>query len=366
MSEFPYTVCFYCADQNTHRDRSRGITHYTYGLLSHLRDVNAVGLLAVVSMSSFEIPDGIQKITLPFQTDHLPGRLLADHLHSFLTPRNAAPIWHYPKGFLPMGRQVKAKKVGTIPDVMLQFYADHHPGSRSRLAFAYWLRVLKDSIRKLDLIITVSEFSKRGILEFCERHHQKCPPIIVTYEGVDVAPCMRSTPEKQDYVVHLASHLPHKATGWLLEQWSSLGRTTRDLPMLKLVGDLDARSSASLARLKNVSLVPPLPRAELLELIAAGRALLLPSEIEGFGIPAVEAYLLGTPVAYVRGTAVEEILGNESPGGFYRDIDSFRTALSEVLNLAPGVIQSKAAWLKRRYSWNDCIGRTLEAYKAAL
>ena len=44
--------------------------------------------------------------------------------------------------------------------------------------------------------------------------------------------------------------------------------------------------------------------------------LLLPSEIEGFGLPALEAYYLSTPVVYVRGTAVEEILGERSPGGF--------------------------------------------------
>ena len=127
MDKFPSTVCFYCADQNTHRDRSRGITRYTYGLLSHLRDTQAIQIRALVSKSSFAIPDGIERVTLPCQSDHLIGRLAADHLHPLIASQNVADIWHYPKGFLPVGFQVKGRKVGTVADVMLQ----HHVCDRS-------------------------------------------------------------------------------------------------------------------------------------------------------------------------------------------------------------------------------------------
>ena len=98
--------------------------------------------------------------------------------------------------------------------------------------------------------------------------------------------------------------------------------------MLRLVGDLDSRAASLFARMKKVSLVPPLPRDELELCLASSRALLLPSEIEGFGIPAVEAYHLGTPVAYARHTALEEILGANAAGGFERDLGSFRRAFS--------------------------------------
>jgi glycosyltransferase involved in cell wall biosynthesis len=367
MSKSPYAVCFYCADQNPQRDRSRGITRYTYGLLSHLRDAKMIRLMALVSKSSFTIPEGIERYSLPFATDRLVGRLLADHLHPLIGPRTVSDIWHYPKGFLPVGFQANGKRVGTVADVMLQFDADHHPESRSGLTWAYWLGMLKHSIQNLDLILTVSEFSKRAILQFCQRHRLKCPPIIVTYEGVEVLKSDGTMPGcKEDYVVHLASKLPYKATTWLLEQWSCLAQTKRDLPMLRLVGDLDDRATALLSKMTNVSLVPPLPRAQLEEVISKSRALLLPSEIEGFGIPAVEGYLLGTPVAYAKGTALEEIVGPGSPGGFDRDRDSFEAALNEALNMDRGAVEKKATDLKRRYNWNDCVRRTLEAYSSVL
>jgi glycosyltransferase involved in cell wall biosynthesis len=94
--------------------------------------------------------------------------------------------------------------------------------------------------------------------------------------------------------------------------------------------------------------------------------LLLPSEIEGFGIPAVEGYLLGTPVAFAKGTALEEIVGPDSPGGFDRDVDSFLAALNDVLNMNGAAVTEKAAWLKARYNWNNCVRGTVAAYRTLL
>lgn len=363
MSNLPGSVCFYCADQNPDRDRSRGITRYTSGLLSSLRDFGQMGLAAVVSKSSFAVPNDIVQRCLPFRTDHVIGRLAADHLHPLLAHRDLAEIWHYPKGFLPIGLQVRAKKVGTIADVILQHDADHHPETRPRLAWIYWIGLLKHSIRNLDLIITVSEFSKNAIRTFCDRYGLKCPPIVVAYQGVTVEKTDGASEAKEDYVVHLASNNPSKGTRWLLEQWEILSQARKDSPHLRLIGDLDSRAAALLDRLSNVSLTPSLPGVELEMTIAKARALLMPSEIEGFGIPAVESFLLGTPVAYSKDTALEEIIGAGSRGGFERDTDSFLSALEEALGMENGTVQQKAAQLKERYNWEDCVHQTLEAYR---
>ena len=363
MRDLP-SVCFYCADQNPPLDRSRGITAYTYGLLSHLRDAGRVELMAVVSRSSFPIPDGITQFTFPFRTNHITGRLLADHLHPLILLDRCADIFHYPKGFLPAGLQIRTRRVGTIADVIVQFAADHYPESRSKLAFSYWLWMLKHSIRSLDLILTVSEFSKRAILEFCDRHRLKNPPIVVTYEGVAISTASSEIPQtKENCAVHLAPGLPNKGTTWLLEQWQSLQASGKDLPALQLVGDLDDHGAMVFSKLKNATLVEPLPRSQLEKVIAKARVLLFPSEIEGFGIPAVEAYLLGTPVVYRKETAVEEVLGKDLPGGFNSEPNSFEAALTEALNLDSISVEKTRLSLKQRYDWTVCAQRTIEAYK---
>ena len=364
MTDHAIKVCFYCADQNPHRDRSLGITNYTAGLLRHLHENNSVGLQAVVSKSSAVVPDEIPKTVLPFRTDHVPGRLLADHFHALLIGSKIdADIWHYPKGFVPFGSQVRQPKVGTVADTIIQFYADHYPQSRSRAGFAYWIAMLKNAIRRFDVILTVSDFSKRSILEFADRHRLKKPNVVVTYQGVDVEET--SAEEKENYVLHLASAQPHKRTNWLLNEWSKLELSDRAL-RLRLIGHVDRAGRELAASAKNVELLPPMSRSELGQVMKSARALILPSEIEGFGLPALEAYYSGTPVAYVKGTAVEEIVGFNIPGAFTFDEWSFSNALNEVLKLNASEIDLKRVELQERFAWSNCTERTMKAYRSLI
>jgi len=280
--------------------------------------------------------------------------------------RKGADIWHYPKGFLPFGPQVRAKKVGTIADLMLQYEADVYPELRSNLEFTYWIGLLKHSLQHLDLVITVSEFSKRAISEFCLRHKVKQPPIIVTFTPVTVLKQQGESPSKEDYVVHLASKIFYKGSRWLLQQWLALQCAGRELPALTLVGDLDSEAQRLYSQIADVTLIAPLSRNELSKLIAKARALLVPSEIEGFGRAVVEGYMLGTPAVYTKGTALEEVLGPGSPGGFNRECESFYAALNEALKLDNHFIRKKAAELEGHYSCDNCASRTLEAYQTLL
>lgn len=357
------SVCFYCADQNPHRDRSLGITNYTSDLLNALKRNGGIQLQAVSSKSSSGVPDGIANTILPFATDNVPGRLLGDHLHPLMVGnRIETQLWHYPKGFLPLGPQVRQPKVGTIADTILQFYADKYPHQRSRFDYGYWIAMLKNAVRKFDSIITVSEFSKRAILEFAERHRIKAPTIHVTYEGVDEHLDSTGKQRSRDYLLHLASSAPHKKTNWLLEQWRRLQERESALPPLRLIGRLDQTGQRLVSGLKNVEVFPWLQREEIFEAMRGAMALILPSEIEGFGLPALEAYYCGTPVAYVKTTAVEEILGPDTPGGFRLDDDSLTDAVTELLAMDSEYITRKRNELEQRFSWQSCVERTLRCY----
>jgi glycosyltransferase involved in cell wall biosynthesis len=171
---------------------------------------------------------------------------------------------------------------------------------------------------------------------------------------------------KSDYVVHLASRYPHKGTDWLLRRWECLQDRSKDTPELRLVGEISTAGTEIVGRLRRVSRQPHLGRTELDVLIAGARALLLPSEVEGFGLPALEAYYLGTAVAYVLGTAVEEILGPGTAGGFSFEDGSFDAALDAVLQLSPDAIRQKADELDTRFHWERCVELTSAAYRRLL
>lgn len=367
MSSSPLRVTFYCADQNPHRDRSLGITGYTQGLLAELQRSHEVALRAVVSKSSAAPPAGIPTSRIPFATDWTLGRLLSDHLHPLFRRTERADLWHYPKGFLPLIARVDAPAVATVHDTILQHYADHYPGTRSRADFGYWLHMSRRSIASADLILTVSDFSRGAILAFAERHKLACPPVHVTYQGTrfeHTAPDAENA--KRDYVLHLASPLPHKKTRWLLETWEQLQRAGDELPELQLVGAIDTASAAVLARLAHAALRPAMNAEELARCMAQARALILPSEIEGFGLPAVEAYMLGTPVVFVAATAVAEIIGSGVPGFFEFDRESFHQALADVLAMDTAAIGERRQRLQEKYAWENCAAETLKAYRSAL
>lgn len=355
-------VGYYLSDQNPHRDRTRGITVYTAALLEQLQARHDLTIHTVRSRSSFAAPQWSQtERALPFRTDHFAGRLLGDQLHPLLAPAKV-DLWHYPKGFLPLALRSRQPVVGTVHDVILQYNADHYPGARSRAAYEYWLLMLRRSIARLDLILTISEFSKRQIAEFAERHRVRCPPIIVAYPATDWQVGKRSA--KDDFMLHLASPEPHKRTATLLEYWGTLeAKGTSDL-RLELVGQLSKPDLEQARKLKSVKITRTLSRQELRDRLSRARALILPSEIEGFGLPALESYAVGTPVLYARGTSVEEILGPGTPGGFnLEDPEAFLLEVTRIQELEENAIAEKACALQERFSWKDCADRTLSAYR---
>jgi glycosyltransferase involved in cell wall biosynthesis len=256
---------------------------------------------------------------------------------------------------LPFTSPAGAHVVSTIHDTILQHYADRYPESRSRADFLYWLQVTKRSVQQADVVLTVSEFSREAILEFCERHRLRRPTIYVTYQGINfVEPAAGHSP-KGDYVLHLASALPHKRTRWLCETWAQLKREQVSLPRLLLVGGLDAATAQLVSRQEDVESRGLVAADELQGLMAEARALVLPSEIEGFGLPAVEAYSVGTPV--------EEVLGRGAPGGFDFEWESLAAALKAVLSLHSGEIAARADDLRAQYSWRNCRDKTVAVYR---
>ena len=331
----PLRVAVYLADQNPHRDRSQGITNMTLCLLHELHKHDNIELMPVVSKSSvIDAAVNGRNVRVPWRTDRTLGRLVCDAFHPWM-PRLAPDVWYYPKGYVSLLARSKTPTIGTMHDVIVQHYADHYPAARSKRELRYWLHVTERSLRRLDVVLTVSEHAKEQLLGFCRLRGIPAPDIQVTYESSDCERYVDRQLTKGDYVVHLASTAPHKQTLRLLQLWQSLQERRTDLPELQLIGSLSPEALRISKGMQHVVRLPHLDRESLVEKLSGARALLFPSEIEGFGLPALEAYLVGTPVCFVSNTAVAEIvhMGGCDFGAFeLQDVDSFSAALDSVLN----------------------------------
>jgi glycosyltransferase involved in cell wall biosynthesis len=367
LPESPISISVYLADQNPGHDRSFGISRMSQVVLRALNASGNLRIETVVSKTSQQSPGGvgIQK-TLPWGTRGKGIRLLTDHLHPLFHKGESLPDIHYfPKGYLPLLHLFCRPSVVTIHDTIIQYDEDHYPKWRKPWEYAYWSWLLRHTLGHADRIMTVSESSKRQIQGFMRRHGIPTKEITVTYE-----PCayeelpQPEAPSKENHVIHLSSREPHKRTAHLIRWWHEAENLGRDLPTLHLIGTVPPEVDDLLASTRTIVKRPFLNDTALQAAYRQARALILPSEIEGFGLPALEAYYLGTPVCYVKGTSVEEVLAvATAKGGFVlEDMESLFTALDEVLAMAPEEVRECGFKLRETYAAEKVVERMLAVF----
>ncbi len=363
----PLRLSVYLADQNPGHDRSLGITRMSGVVLNALAGREDVSLHTVASRTSWQGPvNGAISEILPWNTRAKIMRVMTDHLHPVLSNAGSqADVCYFPKGFLPKLR-LKCPSVVTIHDTIIQYYRDMHPGWRKRAEYAYWVEMLKSSLTRADGILTVSENSKSQIMDFMRRYGLPPREILVTYE-----PCVYETteqptaPEKKGYVVHFSSKEPHKMTAPLVRWWTSHPKGR--LPPLHLVGGMDDEVAPLIQGRNDIVKHSYLSDEKLQEILMAADALVIPSEIEGFGLPAVEAYYLGTPVCYNLGTSIEEILGESTrTGGFHlHEMDSLLPALEKTISMPADEVRRIGLELRARFATEKVVECMMRGFRNA-
>jgi glycosyltransferase involved in cell wall biosynthesis len=150
------------------------------------------------------------------------------------------------------------------------------------------------------------------------------------------------------YLVWVGS-LQHPDPG---KHLAELAAASRNLPLV-LVGP--TRPWAH--ELPDVILTGPVTDGQLAAIYSGAQALVLPSEHEGFGLPAVEALACGTPVAAWEVPALREVLGERATFVPCGDIDALIAAAEGAARPAPPPLP---------WTWQDAARATWDAYVRAI
>ena len=88
---------------------------------------------------------------------------------------------------------------------------------------------------------------------------------------------------------------PHKGTTRLIRWWVEIAKTREDLPALHLIGNVPEEIRSLVEESDRIIKRPFLSDEELQATYRKAKALILPSEIEGFGLPGIGGLLSRNP-----------------------------------------------------------------------
>lgn len=275
--------------------------------------------------------------------------------------------------------------VVTVHDTIAeQFPALTLPSRRARL---FWHLKVRLAIRQACLILTVSEYSARSIERILgvPRHRIRvsgeAPSPAYGPSSVSdarAAAARAGVPEGSAWFIYVGGFNPHKRLDTIIDAHARIARESAHPPMLLLVGavagDVFLGEAARLReRIREVGTEPLVrwtgfvPDAELRHLSSGAVALLLPSEVEGFGLPAIEAAACGTPVVATRESPLPELLEG---GGYFvtpGDVGALETAMRSLLG-DPALRASMGDAARRRtatMTWRVAARAALDAIREA-
>lgn len=235
------------------------------------------------------------------------------------------------------------------------------------------------AVKKAKKILTISEFSKNEIMKFYGTPAEK---IEVIYPAFDKEVFHGKVPKTKilsvkkkygitgSYLLYWGTLQPRKNISRLIDAFSKLNK-----PLLKLVicgkkgwlYDQILEQSKNLGIENRVIFTGFATNDDLPALIKGSRAFVLPSLYEGFGMPAVEAQAVGTPVVVSRVSSLPEVAGEsaiyiEDP----MSTASIKEALDKVLALS---VDERLKLIKegkentRRFDWNTSAQKILNILK---
>jgi glycosyltransferase involved in cell wall biosynthesis len=348
-------VGLYLADQRWDRTLSKGIYGYSRLLAAALaRGLSGHELVLILNRTN--APEmapaggGARAVILPAWCAGGAGRLLADHVLAPVTARRQGlRLLHFPKGFLPAGPW-RLRATATVHDTIPLYYARHHPGffPAAKLAYLRWL--IAHTLRTAAGIVTDSGFSRTHLLRFAAEEGIAPPAIEVCPLATDLGTAAGPPVERREHrLLHLGSVLPHKRTRETIALFRRYNVGHGGRWRLRVAGLDAAPPEWQLPPGPDVEFIGVVDRAGLAREMAEARALLLLSSIEGFGLPAVEAWSLDTPVCYADAGALPEVMAGLPGRCALEDADRFDHALDEVLGLDDARRRALGAEVRRRY-----------------
>jgi len=302
----------------------------------------------------------------------MPGRFYEKFSRSMNRPdigflAGRYDLYHFPNYVIPP--LSKGKAVVTVCDlsfVRFPEYAEERNLKRLERRF-------NDTLKRADAVITISEFSKKELMELYGVEPER---ITVTHLAAGIrrsGATGREFPPR--YFLFVGTIEPRKNLGNLLEAW----RIARDRRpgwdyKLAIAGGFGWKDKTALQQVRDAGIerdaivLDYVAEEDLSSLYGRAEALVFPSLYEGFGLPVLEAMAMGTPVLASRAPAIPEVAGDAA---IYFDANDPGDMADAILRISgDGALREEMSRRgldrARLFSWKETAGKTLAVYRGLL
>jgi glycosyltransferase involved in cell wall biosynthesis len=276
----------------------------------------------------------------------------------------AADVVFSPTHYVP--RWITTPRVMAIMDVSYLSYPELFR-AQDLHKLVHWTAY---SVRHAEKIITISEFSKRAIID---AYHVPSERVVVAYPALpdsvlitDMGKREKATALPKKYILSVGTLQPRKNFTRLIEAMKSI--VDPDIELL-IVGKKGWLYDEILAAPKKygvenrVRFLDFVPDEALPSLYKHAACFVLPSLYEGFGLPVLEAMAHGTPVVVSSGSSLPEIAGD---AGIYvdpSDVSSIAAGISLALTESTNDRKARIQRGKQRvnsFTWENAATKVMD------
>jgi glycosyltransferase involved in cell wall biosynthesis len=270
--------------------------------------------------------------------------------------RLAPALTHYPTIYAPVRR--RKPYLAMVHDLIHLQY----PQFFSAATALFYALVAKPMLRGAELLLMSDERTAEACVELLGVERERCRIVPLGYDPALFAPAATPAP-RRPFIMYAGNHRPHKNLAVLYEAWAGLPEAVA--LDLVITGPADAAAQARYRRPGNeLRYAGALSDAHLVAGYRAASAYVHPALVEGFGLPMLEAAVVGTPVIASSG-AVPSILAPYARTFAAHDTLALRAALTD-LAANPAAYRRRAAegsTAMRAYTWDRFAAATAAVYR---
>ncbi len=298
------------------------------------------------------------------------NRIFGGIPYNFLTGSSRG-VYHFFQFVIP--RSIKGPVINTVYDMVLKIY----PETMEHSNYEKLNRELTRSCKQADLILTISENSKKEIAEFMDITKEK---IQIAYPAVDhsifyprenIATIKDKYGITGEYLLYLGTLEPRKNITMLIDAFHIIAQKNRDITLV-IAGKKgwqyeDIFSKVTSLKLESrICFTGYVGVEDIPALYSGAVAFIFPSLYEGFGMPPLEAMACGTPVIVSNTSSLPEVVGDAGILVNPKEPENLAFEMNRLLNDTKlrQELSQKGLLRSQAFSWEDSAKKVIDIYKS--